>query len=132
MSAAATAARRLQTFSQGRLVLAVILLVSAFVLFLPARQLLHQRSEMNRLEDRLTALSAENRRLSEQVARLQSPEELEALARQRLGLVKPGEDAYYFVDPPSAEPTPATARREERSVVSRAWSWLTELVRGSG
>lgn len=123
---------RLQNLSQGRLMLIVGLLVAAFVLFFPARQLVQQRNDMERLRSRLVALSAENKRLADEVARLDDPAELETLARERLGLVKPGEDAYYFVEAKEPEADAKPAAPEERSVFSRAWGWLTELFRGSG
>ena len=47
--------RRLQTVSQGRLTLVVVILLSGFVLFLPARQLYQQHQEMERLKDRMAA-----------------------------------------------------------------------------
>lgn len=126
----ALAARRLQSLTQGRLGVVAVLLVAVFVLFFPARQIVQQRGDMEGLEARLAALAAENERLAEEVARLENPEELEALARERLGLVKPGEDAYYFVEPSSPEADEAPA--EEPPPLSRAWSWLTELIRGGG
>lgn len=123
---------RLQNLSQGRLMFIVGLLVAAFVLFFPARQLVQQRNEMEHLRGRLADLSKENERLAEEVARLDDPAELEALARERLGLVKPGEDAYYFVEQPDPEPSAPPGAPEGRSVFSRAWGWVVDLFRGSG
>lgn len=128
MSAAVTA--RLQSLTQGRLMVVVVLSVAAFALFFPARQLVQQRNDVEDLKGRLAALAVENERLSDEVTRLEDPNELEALARERLGLVKPGEDAYYFVEPSSPEPGPPAA--EKPSAFGRAWSWLVGLIRGSG
>jgi hypothetical protein len=91
-----------------------------------------QRNEMEHLRSRLVALSAENKRLSDEVAHLDDPAQLETLARERLGLVKPGEDAYYFVDPVDPKSTPAPGAPQGRSMFSRVWGWLADLFRGSG
>jgi hypothetical protein len=111
----------------------VCLIAAAFVVFFPARQLVAQRTRMDDLETRLAQLTAQNKRLQSDIGRLQDPGELEVLARDRLGLVKPGERAYYFVSPltsPAAPPVPALPAR--RPLWSRMWSWVTGLLRGKG
>jgi cell division protein FtsB len=104
--------------------------VGAFALFFPARQLISQRERIHELESRRDALRAENRRLADEARRLADPAEVEVLARDRLGLVRPGERAYFVdgsgakgVDPPAVS---------EPSVWSRVWSWVTSVVRGRG
>jgi cell division protein FtsB len=83
---------------QRRMMLVVVLAGAAFVLFFPSRQLIAQRAHISDLERRLVELRTENQMLDEDVARLTDPAELETLARERLGLVRPGERAYV-VDP---------------------------------
>jgi cell division protein FtsL len=114
---------------QRRLMLIVVLAGAAFVLFFPARQLIQQRQEIGSLEQRLVELRTENNRLDEQVDRLSDPAELEVLARERLGLVRPGERAY-FVDPVEPRPTSAPVQAHRSSSWERAWEWLTSLLRG--
>lgn len=108
---------------------AVVLLGAAFVLFFPARQLVQQRQQIASLEDRLYELRTENDLLEQDVKRLADPAELEVLARDRLGLVKPGERAYY-VDPVEPAPKRKAPEVPEPAWWERAWEWFTALVRG--
>lgn len=111
----------------------VCLVAAAFVVFFPARQLVVQRTRMESLETRLAQLSAQNKRLSDEISRLQDQSELEVLARERLGLVRPGEHAYTFVSPPTPAAPPAVPPLLQRqSLWSRLWSEFTRLVRGKG
>ena len=48
------------------------------------------------LQEELSAAIEENRLLCEQLAAKLTDSEIEALARQRLGLVMPGERIFYF------------------------------------
>lgn len=47
--------------------------------------------EIERLKREETTLLEEQKRLNEQVARLKSDQEIERMAREQLGLIKPGE-----------------------------------------
>ncbi|HYZ91087.1 MAG TPA: septum formation initiator family protein [Actinomycetota bacterium] len=117
------------SLGRRRLFVGVTVVVAAFILFFPARALVSQRDRIELLEERRDALRAENRRLAAEASRLSDPAELEVLARDRLGLVRPGERAY-FVEP-TKSPDTATAEAS-RSMWSRAWTWLKTLVRGDG
>lgn len=114
---------------QRRLLVAVTLAVAAFVLFFPARQLVGQRQRIDALEERRAALRAENARLADDVARLSDPDEVEALARDRLGLIRPGERAYYVDAEGEPASTPATTASSP-SFWGRIWTWLGSVVRG--
>jgi cell division protein FtsB len=111
-----------------RLMLVGALIVGAFALFFPARQLLQQRATIVTLSERLIELRAENQRLEQDVKLLSDPAELEVLARERLGLVRPGERAY-FVEP-TDPPRSGADVDADRSVWSLFWSWLGSIVRG--
>lgn len=113
---------------QRRLIVFLTVLVGAFILYFPARALVSQRGHIDALEERRATLRAENQILSKQAERLSDPAELEVLARERLGLVRPGERAY-FVEPTEV-PTQAPEVKAEPSFWSRAWSWMTSIVRG--
>lgn len=118
---------------QRRILLAVGLLIAGFLVFFPARQVIDQRTQIGRLESRLTALQTENERLATEAERLQDPEELELLARERLGMVRPGEQVYLFV--PGTEPSPSPAAEEADpgpGIIGRWWAGLVRLVRGGG
>lgn len=114
---------------QRRVMLLIVLLGAAFVLFFPSRQLVAQRTHIGQLEDRLAELRAENETLDEDVRRLTDPAELETLARERLGLVRPGERAY-IVDPVRPKVVPRPNNAEEAPWWERAWESLTSLLRG--
>jgi cell division protein FtsB len=128
-----TARYAMRSIGQGRLMLIVCLIAAVFVVFFPARQLVEQRTQLDDLQTRLTKLNVQNQRLQNDIARLQDPGELEVLARERLGLVKPGEHAYLFVDPDaSPAPPPVPTLPAHKPVWSRLWSAVTGFLRGRG
>ncbi len=99
----------------------------------PFRQLVEQRQQVAASRARLTALETENAKLRDEVAALQTPLEIERLAREKLGLVREGEEAYVVLEPaqtatvfpedelvPAAEPAP-----EERPWYLRLWDYVT-------
>jgi cell division protein FtsB len=116
--------------SQRRIWLVAGLAISAFLVFFPARQLFSEKVRIVRLEHRLAALQKENKGLSDEVRRLKDPGELELLARDRLGLVKPNERAYLIVPQPTPEARPVAAEAG-RSVWSRWWSRLLGVLKGA-
>ncbi len=70
--------------------------------------LLRMRSEQTALEHTAFDLQQQNEQLRQRIQRLRSDDHyLEQLARERLGLVKPGE-IMYRVTRPSASTLPAT------------------------
>jgi cell division protein FtsB len=106
--------------SHRRLVWALagsVLFVGALFLFaLPARTWIGQRHSLDAAARRVRVLSAENARLQQEQKLLQTDAEIERIARQQYGLVKPGEQAYAILPAKAAPPTipparpPATAR----------------------
>ena len=116
--------------TQRRQLLAIGLIVAAFLVFFPTKQLVAQRVRMRQLETRLVQLQESNRELEAEVERLKDPGELELLARERLGLVKPGEESYLFVPTPSPDPTPAPTVSERTNWARKAWDRLVALIRG--
>lgn len=106
--------------------LAVALLTSLF----PFRQIVAQRQEIIATQARLDALVAENDLLSEQVEALGTPLEVERLARERLGYVRPGESSFVVIEPenpPAVYPEDGlTAELAERPTwLQRLWAFLT-------
>jgi cell division protein FtsB len=123
------------SIAQNRAVILAALAAAAAILFFPAQQFLQQRHQISTVQASLTKLHAEDNRLAAESKRLSDPNELALLARQRLGLVRPGERAY-FIEPTEVPRHPATAPAatgtvaSHRSSFGRAWHWLTSLLRG--
>lgn len=118
------------SIGQNRLVIIAALAFAAAILFVPARQFLAQRHQISVLETSLRKLHTEDVALSGESKRLSDPNELELLARQRLGLVRPGERAY-FIEPSAVPHKPAGAAVVHHpSFLGRAWHWLSTRIRG--
>jgi cell division protein FtsB len=96
--AAKTRRRRFIFSVVGGLVLAA-LLAYVFVFSRHGYMRRHElASENERLQLELQELRAENVRLREELSRLDDPEAIEKLAREKLGLVKESEKVYRFVE----------------------------------
>jgi cell division protein FtsB len=106
------------------LVVAVALSVLVVGVF-PTRTLWAQRSATAAAEDELATLRRENRALEERMRRLGDPEEIERLAREEYGLVRPGEEPYVVIPLP-APVRPRTPADDDRNLVEKAW----DAVRG--
>lgn len=70
----------------------------------PLRQIVDQRQELTDSQEKLESLQTENANLERHVDKLGSPLEVERLAREQLGFVRPGETAYVVIDPEPATP----------------------------
>jgi hypothetical protein len=66
----------------------------------PTSTYLDQRSDTAEAEERLAVLREQNDAYEEQAERLQTPEEIERLAREQYNLVRPGEEAYAVLPAP--------------------------------
>ena len=94
----------LWTATLALLVLGVALVTAV----IPFRQIIDQQRRVEAAAVELAAITAENRILEAEVAALNSPEEIERLAREQLGYVMPGDIAYVVLEP-ADEPTTTTA-----------------------
>jgi cell division protein FtsB len=106
---------------------AVVLLAIATNV-VPFRQVVDQRAEISEARDHLAALVAENATLTQQVAALETPIEVERIAREKLGYVRPGETAYVVIAPEvEAEVVPAPMERAagEPSFLAKLWAYVT-------
>jgi cell division protein FtsB len=83
-------------------IVALILAVLVVYVFVFSRHGYLRRRELarenQRLQQELEDMRAENARLREELNRLDDPEAVEKLAREKLGLVKKGEKVYRFVE----------------------------------
>ena len=103
----------------------VVVVGVLFLLVFPARTYLGQRRSLAAAEHRVRVLSGENRSLDDRVSKLQDDSEIEHIAREQYGLVKPGEEAYAILPPPTipapAATAPAQALAPHRSWYQRLW-----------
>lgn len=83
-------------------ILGLALVAVLFVGVFPTRTYLSQREALAANRSTLEELEAENEVLAERVEALRSPDEIERLARQDFGMVRPGEEPYRIL--PSPEP----------------------------
>jgi cell division protein FtsB len=105
-----------ETLARARLrVTGRAVILVALVLLLAAagtgvfQQYLNQRARIDRLERNVRALQAERDRLEHRVRQLNDPEHLEALARECLGMVRPGEILFVVPDEEQADTTTPSA-----------------------
>jgi cell division protein FtsB len=84
------------TARAGALVVIVTLL--GVLALVPARAYLDQRARVAALELQAQRLEDQNATLANAIAKLHDPAELERLARECLGMVKPGEIAFVPPD----------------------------------
>lgn len=113
-------------------VLAVVLLGGLALTvsgILPFRQLISQQHQIERSQEQLTALTNENNALEEDITMLGTDAEIERLAREQYGLVRPGEVAYVVVtpeEPPVIEaPSDPVVRSDQRPWWERVWDFIT-------
>ncbi len=105
-----------------------VLLVAVF----PTRTYLAQRASVRAAEQQLGVIDQQNRLLEERVRLLNDETEIERLAREEYHLVRPGEEAYALVPPPTppAPPppvgTPPVAPLDERNAWEKARDWLAD------
>lgn len=110
-----------------------LLVVGAAVVtnVVPYRQILEQRRQVATAAAQLDELKEENTVLAAQRDALQTPVEIERLAREKLGYVRPGEVAYVVLDPPEVSTTTTTAPTEDPapvedgSLVDTVWDFMT-------
>jgi cell division protein FtsB len=86
--------------------LLVVVLLLAFFAISPVRELLADRAKVADLERQAQMLEDANAGLRAEMAKLHDPNELERLARECLGMVKPGETVFITV-PKHGAPTTA-------------------------
>jgi hypothetical protein len=105
---------------------------------LPLRQIVEQRQEVGSAEAELAALLGENEALESRVESLSTPTEIERLAREQLGYVRPGEKAFVVVESekdPVVYPEDLEAQTSEDpavGILERIWAFVTgrDLVDG--
>lgn len=113
--------------------LLVIGLGAAVFNVFPFRQTIAQNRAVEEARVELESLQAENERLEREVKTLQSPGEIERIARADYGYVRPGDTSYVIVGsagedsaPDRAPPEPDAEPVEEASGFwSAVWGFIT-------
>ena len=109
--------------------LLIMLMGAAFLTqVVPYRQIVDTQRQVASARAELAALKSENAELSADVAALATDAEIEKLAREKLGYVRPGETAFVVLDPPGTEeaaPVTETAPPEDKTWVESIWEFLT-------
>lgn len=113
------------------LVLLVGLMATMSGIF-PFRQIIAQHRQVDLTEQKLATIQEENRRLEGQIELLETPIELERIAREQLGVVRPGETAIVVGSDVAATVVPnqlpgaiVPERDEGRSIPEKVWDFLT-------
>ena len=98
----------------------------------PTRTYLAQRDSTQGAEQQLAVLREQNGALEERARLLHDDAEIERIAREQYNLVRPGEEAYAVLPPP----TPTTAPRptaaaavpddaaRDHDVLEQVWDWI--------
>jgi cell division protein FtsB len=89
------------------LALAVLVIALLVASVYPIRTYLSQHAQIHTLEQESLILEHANARLDHRIASLHDPGELERLARECLGMVKPGEIAFVVVPKGGHTATPS-------------------------
>lgn len=111
--------------------LAVLLGVCVVMLSGPLQTYLDGRERVIVLERKRDALAEENSRLAERAEELHDPTAIELMAREQLGMVRPGEVPYALV-PPEADRPQIVPQLEGEGIAEapwyvRVWRGLTDL-----
>lgn len=122
---------KLRRSAVGLFTVALVVVGAAVVTnVVPYRQIVEQRRAVEVAAQELEELQEENEVLAAQHEALETPMEIERLAREKLGYVRPGEVAYVVLEPPPV-PTTTTAPVEEPppiedvTLLDTVWDFLT-------
>lgn len=125
------ATRRRQTLKVVVAGAVVVGILFAFVF--PVRTYVGQRGAIDAAATTVDVLEEQNRRLSARADQLETDAEIERLARQEYGMVRPGEEPYAILPAPGprapslpgifGQPAPET--KEDKGVVGRILDALT-------
>lgn len=116
--------------------LLILLMGAAFVTqVVPYKQIVESQRQVAAARAELAELETQNDRLQADVEALHTNSEIERLAREKLGYVRPGETAYVVLDPPGSaddtEPAPTEPEPVEKTWVDEVWEFLTGADIGS-
>lgn len=90
------APRDKKRFRIRHLLAGMLVIYIVYVLITQQIAIIQAKAEKARVQAEIEKLVEENQRIQSQLENMQSDEYIERIARERLGLIKPGE--YMFVD----------------------------------
>ena len=100
--------------------LGVLLVGFLFVFVYPTRTFLDQRAETNRTRAQLELLRSENAKLATDDKKLKSDAEIERIARESFGLVRPGEKAFVILPVPTTATAAPTTTSSSPTTTTKA------------
>lgn len=99
-------------------------------LFYPTYQVrLEQEKQIAAIKRQYAELKEQNEALRQQIREIKRPEYIERYAREKMGLVKPGEKAYVVLPPSRSTPATRTAVRAAEATRSAESSGTWERVK---
>jgi cell division protein FtsB len=116
----------------GSLFFIVVLIALGLVAtgVLPVRDYLERENEVNAAQVRLDELQSDNAELAADVDALFSEQEVERIAREQYGFVRPGEIGYVVLTPDvettlDKDPEPVAVPSDNRSLLQSIWDFMT-------
>lgn len=108
--------------------LIALLVLGGLMLSGPVRTYLDGRDRVDLLQRQLSALDGENQALEARREQLEDPEEIELMAREQQGMIRPGEVPYAVVPPeverPRLTPQLDLGAGDDRAWYARLWDGL--------
>jgi cell division protein FtsB len=119
--------------SRWRAMMFFVLLVSLGLVasgVLPIQQYLEREYQVTAAQERLATLEDANTTISSDVDALQSDQEIERVAREQYGFVRPGEIGYVVIVPDNPDAitqtlAPVDVETESPGFFERIWRYLT-------
>ncbi|HEX5723603.1 MAG TPA: septum formation initiator family protein [Acidimicrobiia bacterium] len=108
----------------GRLALGLILL-AFLAATIPFGQIIEQQERVEAAAAELARLENENLFLADEIAAMETPAEIERMAREKLGYVMPGETAFVVLEPEGGVATPVETPVQD--AVDRSQPWWRSL-----
>ncbi|RNE48693.1 hypothetical protein C5L39_08610 [Corynebacterium alimapuense] len=97
-----------------------MLIIVLFTITVPLRNYFQGRSEITRLNETIASQQLEKERLLGEIEQYEDDSYLQEQARNRLGLIEPGETAFRIIDPRMDQNDTATTSQEELAA-QRTW-----------
>jgi cell division protein FtsB len=104
----------------GRLALGLVLL-AFLAATIPFGQIIEQQERVEAAAAELARLENENLFLADEIAALQTPPEIERMAREKLGYVMPGETGFVVLEPDLGITIPTETPNQPSAAEPSAW-----------